>query len=74
VPQQVYLGTVKPEEVNYPTLLAILRTNGMAANTIEGRVNIVPLFEIPLVRGTARAKRRLEHPGGRMGVARPHDQ
>jgi general secretion pathway protein D len=46
VPQQVYLGSVKPEDVNYPTLLAILRTNGMAATTIEGRVNIVPLFEI----------------------------
>jgi type II secretory pathway component GspD/PulD (secretin) len=44
--QQVYLGSVKPEDVNYPTLLAILRTNGMAATTIEGRVNIVPLFEI----------------------------
>jgi general secretion pathway protein D len=46
VPQQVYLGSVKPEDVNYPTLLAILRANGMAATTIEGRVNIVPLFEI----------------------------
>jgi len=44
--QQVYLGSVKPEDVNYPTLLAILRTNGMAATTIDGRVNIVPLFEI----------------------------
>jgi general secretion pathway protein D len=54
VPQQVYLGSVKPEDVNYPTLLAILRANGMAATTIEGRVNIVPLFdirtlEVPLV-------------------------
>ena len=44
--QQVFLGSIKPEDVNYPTLLAILRTNGMAATTIEGRVNIVPLFEI----------------------------
>ena len=44
--QQIYLGTIKPEDVNYPTLLAILRANGMAATTIEGRVNIVPLFEI----------------------------
>lgn len=44
--QQVYLGSIKPEDVNYPTLLAILRANGMAATTIEGRVNIVPLFEI----------------------------
>jgi general secretion pathway protein D len=44
--QQVYLGSIKPEDVNYPTLLAILRTNGMAATTIEGRVNIVPLPEI----------------------------
>jgi type II secretory pathway component GspD/PulD (secretin) len=44
--QQVFLGSIKPEDVNYPTLLAILRTNGMAATTIDGRVNIVPLFEI----------------------------
>ncbi|HVS23157.1 MAG TPA: hypothetical protein VMU03_05485 [Gammaproteobacteria bacterium] len=44
--QQVYLGSVRAEDVNYPTLLAILRTNGMAAATIEGRVNIVPDFEI----------------------------
>jgi len=44
--QQVYLGNIKSEDVNYPTLLAILRANGMAATTIEGRVNIVPLFEI----------------------------
>jgi general secretion pathway protein D len=44
--QQVYLGSVKPEDVNYATLLAILRTNGMAATTIEGRVNIVPVFDI----------------------------
>jgi type II secretory pathway component GspD/PulD (secretin) len=44
--QQVYLGSIKSEDVNYPTLLAILRANGMAATTIEGRVNIVPLFEI----------------------------
>ena len=44
--QQVYLGSIKPEDVNYPTLLAVLRVNGMAATTIEGRVNIVPLPEI----------------------------
>lgn len=44
--QQVYLGSVRAEDVNYPTLLAILRTNGMAATTIDGRVNIVPEFEI----------------------------
>jgi type II secretory pathway component GspD/PulD (secretin) len=44
--QQVYLGSVRAEDVNYPTLLAILRTNGMAAATIAGRVNIVPEFEI----------------------------
>jgi general secretion pathway protein D len=54
VPQQVYLGGVKPEDVNYPTLLAILRANSIAATTIEGRVNIVPVFdirtlEVPLV-------------------------
>jgi general secretion pathway protein D len=46
VPQQIYLGSVRAEDVNYSTLLALLRANGMAATTIEGRVNIVPLFEI----------------------------
>jgi len=40
--QQVYLGSMRPEDVNYPTLLSILRIYGMAAATIEGRVNIVP--------------------------------
>ena len=40
--QQVFLGSVRPEDVNYPTLLSILRICGLAAATIEGRVNIVP--------------------------------
>lgn len=44
--QQVYLGTVRAEDVTYPLLLSILRTNNMAAVTIEGRVNIVPAGEM----------------------------
>ena len=51
---QVYLGGVRAEDVNYPTLLAILRINGLAAATIEGRLNIVPdslirFLPVPLV-------------------------
>jgi general secretion pathway protein D len=44
--QQVYLGGVRAEDITYASLLAVLRTNNMAAATIEGRVNIVPVFEI----------------------------
>jgi general secretion pathway protein D len=46
VPQQVYLGSARAEDVTYPLLLSILRTNSMAAVTIEGRVNIVPDFQV----------------------------
>ncbi|HEX5050021.1 MAG TPA: hypothetical protein VFX89_23105 [Gammaproteobacteria bacterium] len=42
VPQQVFLGGVRAEDVNYPILLAVLRNHGVAATTIEGRVNLVP--------------------------------
>jgi hypothetical protein len=40
-PQQIFLGGARIEDVNYPLLLSILRNNGLAAATIEGRVNIV---------------------------------
>jgi hypothetical protein len=40
-PQQIFLGGARIEDVNYPLLLSILRANGLAAATIEGRVNIV---------------------------------
>jgi type II secretory pathway component GspD/PulD (secretin) len=42
VPQQIFLGGVRVEDVTYPILLAILRNHGVAAATIEGRVNLVP--------------------------------
>ena len=39
---RLYLGGVDPNDVTYPTLLAIFRINGFAAFESEGRVNIVP--------------------------------
>lgn len=39
---RIYLGTVDPNDVTYPALLAILRINGFAAFESEGYVNIVP--------------------------------
>jgi hypothetical protein len=39
---KIYLGTVDPDDVTYPALLAILRINGFAAFESEGYVNIVP--------------------------------
>ena len=44
VPQQIFLGGVRVEDVSYPILLAILAHHGVAAATIEGRVNLVPDF------------------------------
>ena len=44
--QQVYLGGARLEDVDYPMLLSILRNNNLAAVEIEGRVNIVSVFEI----------------------------
>ena len=43
---QVYLGSVRAEDINYSSLLAVLRANDIATTTIEGRVNIVPLYDI----------------------------
>ena len=45
-PQQIFLGGARLEDVNYPLLLSILRANGLAATTIEGRVNVVRDNEI----------------------------
>jgi hypothetical protein len=42
IPQQIFLGGIRAEDVTYPVLLAILRNHGVAAATIEGRVNLVP--------------------------------
>ncbi len=54
VPPQIYLGTARPEDVNYPLLLSILRINFLASVEIEGRVNIVPAgtvrtYAVPIV-------------------------
>jgi general secretion pathway protein D len=51
---QVYTSGIRPEDVTYPILLSILRANYLAAVTIEGRVNIVPIedvrsYPLPLV-------------------------
>jgi general secretion pathway protein D len=51
---QVYMSGMRPEDVTYPILLSILRANYLAAVTIEGRVNIVPIedvrsYPLPLV-------------------------
>ena len=47
---RIYLGGVEPNDVTYPVLLAILRTNGFAAFESEGRVNIVPDAEFASTR------------------------
>lgn len=44
--QQIYLGGAAPNEVDYATLLAILRNNGLAAVEIEGYMNVMPLTEV----------------------------
>lgn len=44
--QQIYLGGAEPNAVDYPTLLAILRNNGLAAIEIEGFMNVMPLTDV----------------------------
>jgi type II secretory pathway component GspD/PulD (secretin) len=46
VGQQLYLGGARLDDVDYPLLLSILRNNNLAAVEIQGRVNIVSVFEI----------------------------
>jgi general secretion pathway protein D len=43
---EVFLGGARQEDVTYPLLLSILRANGLGAVEIEGRVNVVPQFEV----------------------------
>ena len=45
-PPRIYLAGVDANDVTYPVLLSILRANNLAAVEIEGRVNIVSVFEI----------------------------
>ena len=46
VPQRIYLAGVDANDVTYPLLLSLLRANNLAAVEIEGRVNIVSVFEV----------------------------
>jgi type II secretory pathway component GspD/PulD (secretin) len=46
VPQRIYLAGVDANDVTYPVLLSLLRANNLAAVEIEGRVNIVSVFEV----------------------------
>jgi type II secretory pathway component GspD/PulD (secretin) len=46
VPQRIYLAGVEANDVTYPILLSLLRANNLAAVEIEGRVNIVSVFEV----------------------------
>jgi len=45
-PSTLVLGEIEPAKVTYPLLLSILRNNGLAAATIQGMVNIVPVADI----------------------------
>ena len=48
VSPQVYLGGIDANDVTYPLLLSILRANNLAVVEIEGRLNVVSVFEIRL--------------------------
>ena len=48
VSPQIYLGGVDAKDVTYPLLLSILRANNLAVVEIEGRMNVVSVFEIRL--------------------------
>jgi general secretion pathway protein D len=43
---QISLGGAEANDVTYPLLLSILRANNLAAVEIEGRVNIISVFEV----------------------------
>jgi type II secretory pathway component GspD/PulD (secretin) len=46
VATEIFLGGVEQGDVAYPVLLSILRANGLAAVDIEGKVNIVPAYDV----------------------------
>ena len=46
VPPNVYLGGARPQDVDYPLLLSILRINSLASVEVEGRINVVPERDI----------------------------
>jgi general secretion pathway protein D len=43
---EIFLGGARQEDVTYPLLLSILRANGFGTVEIEGRVNVIPQFEV----------------------------
>lgn len=43
---QIYLAGVDANDVTYPLLLSILRANSLAVVEIEGRLNVIPMFEV----------------------------
>jgi general secretion pathway protein D len=45
---EIFLGGARQEDVTYPVLLSILRANGLASVEIEGRVNVVPGYDVRL--------------------------
>jgi general secretion pathway protein D len=46
VSPQVYLGGVDANDVTYPLLLSILRANSLGVVEIEGRLNVIPAYEM----------------------------
>jgi general secretion pathway protein D len=55
----IFLGGLRAEDITYPTLLSLLRANGLASVEINGRVNVVRSAEIrflptPIVPGDDR--------------------
>jgi general secretion pathway protein D len=46
VSPQIYLGGVDANDVTYPLLLSILRANNLAVVEIEGRLNVISMFEV----------------------------
>jgi general secretion pathway protein D len=46
VNSQIYLAGVDANDVTYPLLLSILRANNLAVVEIEGRLNVIPMFEV----------------------------
>jgi general secretion pathway protein D len=46
VSPQIYLAGVDANDVTYPLLLSILRANSLGVVEIEGRLNVIPAFEM----------------------------
>ena len=46
VSPEIYLAGARQEDVTYPVLLSILRANGLGAVELEGRVNVIPEYNV----------------------------